>query len=83
MLLEAVDLLHDCDLEALERLNHEERQIHKNRLAIEMGCLSLMDSRRPQDAELRHPVAMVEIASELERMADHAQEGGPGQLPDR
>jgi phosphate transport system protein len=79
LLIEAADLLHDADkrhpsdLEALERLGDEERQVHKKRLAIEMGCLTLIASRRPLDGELRPLVAMVEIAAELERLADHAQ----------
>jgi phosphate transport system protein len=72
-LIEAADLLHGSDLEALERLGDEGRQVHKKRLAIEMGCLSLIASRRPLDWELRPLVAMVEIAAELERLADHAQ----------
>jgi len=73
ILIEAADLLHNSDLEALERLGDEERHVHKKRLAIEMGCLSLIASRRPLDGELRPLVAMVEIAAELERLADHAQ----------
>ena len=72
-LIEAADLLHDSDLEALERLGEGGRQVHRKRLAIEMGCLSLIASRRPLDGELRPLVAMVEIAAELERLADHAQ----------
>ncbi len=73
ILIEAVDLLHNSDLDALERLGDEERQVHKKRLAIEMGCLSLIASGRPLDGELRSLVAMVEIGFELERMADHAR----------
>ncbi len=73
LLIESADLVRGSDLEALERLGDEERQVHKKRLAIEMGCLSLIASRRPLDGELRPLVAMVEIAAELERMADHAQ----------
>ncbi len=73
LLIEAVDLLHSSNLAALERLGAGERQVHKKRLAIEMGCLSLIASRRPLDGELRPLVAMVEIAAELERLADHAQ----------
>ena len=72
-LIAAADLLYDTDLEALERLGDEGRQVHRKRLAIEMGCLSLIASRRPLDGELRPLVAMVEIAAELERLADHAQ----------
>ena len=73
ILIEAVDLLHNSDLDALERLGDEERQVHKKRLSIEMGCLGLIAGRRPLDGELRSLVAMLEIASELELMADHGQ----------
>jgi phosphate transport system protein len=73
ILIEAADLLHDSDLDALERLDGERRLAHKKRLAIEMGCLSIIACWRPLDGELRPLVAMVEIAAELERMADHAQ----------
>jgi phosphate transport system protein len=73
ILIEAADLLHDGDLDVLERLGSEGRQVHRRRLAIEMGCLSLIASRRPLDGELRSLVAIVEIAAELERLADHAQ----------
>ena len=73
LLMGAADLLCDGDLDALERLGDEERQAHKGRLAIEMGCLSLIASRRPLDGELRFLVAIVEIAAELERLAGHAQ----------
>jgi phosphate transport system protein len=73
ILIEAADLLHHSDLDALEQLNEEGRQVHKKRLAIEMGCLSLIGGRRPVDGDLRSLVAMVEIAAELERMADHGQ----------
>jgi phosphate transport system protein len=73
ILLEAADLLHDSDLDALERLNEEGRLVHKGRLAIEMGCLSLIAGRRPLEGDLRTLVAMVEIAAELERLAEHGR----------
>ena len=73
LLIEAADLLRDGDLGALERLGDEARQVHRRRLAIEMGCLSLIASRRPLDGDLRSLVAIVEIAAELERLAGHAQ----------
>jgi phosphate transport system protein len=73
ILIQAADLLHDLDLDALEQLGDDGRQVHQKRLAIEMSCLSLIASRRPLDGQLRPLVAMVEIANELERLADHAQ----------
>lgn len=73
ILIEAADLLHEGDLDALERLGDEGRQVHRRRLSIEMDCLSLIASHRPLDGELRSLVAIVEIAAELERLAGHAQ----------
>ena len=72
LLIRAVDLLKQSSLDTLERLGEETRQVHKKRLAIEMGCLSLIATRRPREEELRQLVAMVEIAAELEHVAEHA-----------
>jgi phosphate transport system protein len=73
LLIQSVDLLRQSELGALERLGEDLRQVRKKRLAIEMGCLSLIATRRPRDEELRLLVAMVEIAAELEHIADHAR----------
>jgi phosphate transport system protein len=73
ILIGSADLLRQSNLEALERLGDDLRQIHRKRLSIEMGCLSLIATRRPRGGELRSLVATVEIATELERIADHAR----------
>ena len=73
MLIRAADLLQRCDLDGLEQLGKEERQVHELRLAIEMGCLGLIATNRPRDGHLRDAVAMIEIASDLEQMAQHAR----------
>jgi phosphate transport system protein len=74
MLLQAADLLQRCDLEGLEQLGNEERQVHDLRLAIEMGCLGLIAAQRPRDGDLRSAVAMIEMASDLEQMGEHARQ---------
>jgi phosphate transport system protein len=74
MLIQAADLLQRCDLEGLERLGNDERQVHELRLAVEMGCLGLIAAQRPRDGHLRRAVALVEIASDLEQMAEHARQ---------
>jgi phosphate transport system protein len=74
MLLQSVDLLKRCDLDGLERVGDDERQIREKRLAIEMGCLQLIATRLPRDGDLRTAVATVEIATELERMGEHAKQ---------
>ena len=73
MLLESVDLLSRCDLDGLESLGEAERQLNKRRLAIEMGSLQFIANNRPQGVALRRAVAVVEIASELERVGEHAK----------
>jgi phosphate transport system protein len=73
ILIESADLLCGSDLDALEQMGEQMRQVHKKRLAVEMGSLTLIATRRPLDGELRPLVAMIEIAAELERLADHAQ----------
>ncbi len=73
ILIESVDLLRQSDLDTMDQLNDHEHQIHRQRLAIEMGCLSLIATRRPRDGDLRRLVAMVEIAAELEHIGEHAR----------
>jgi phosphate transport system protein len=73
MLIESVDLLKRCDLDGLEQLGDAERRIREKRLAIEMGCLNLISVQQPKAGDLRLAVAMVEIASDLERIGEHAK----------
>jgi phosphate transport system protein len=73
MLLEAADLLMRCDLDGLERIRDDERQIGLKRLAIEMGSLQFIANHRPKNDDLRTAVATIEIATELERIGEHAK----------
>jgi phosphate transport system protein len=73
ILIEAVDILRHSDLDAIERLEGEVRQVHRKRLAIEMDCLSLILNHRPLGGQLRLLAAIIEIAAEMARLADHGQ----------
>jgi phosphate transport system protein len=73
MVIQAADLLQRCDLAGLERLGAEERKMHELRLSIELGCLSLLVAQRSRDGNLRSAVAIMEIASELEQVGQHAR----------
>jgi phosphate transport system protein len=73
IVISAADMLPRTEPDAMERLDDAVQQVHKGRLAIEMSCLSSIISRRPLDGQLRLFVAMIEIAAELERVADHGQ----------
>jgi phosphate transport system protein len=76
ILIGAAEILRDSDLDTMERLDEEVRQVQKKRLAIEMSCLIRILSRRPLDGQLRLLVVMIEIAAELEYLADHARRVG-------
>jgi phosphate transport system protein len=72
-LIDSAGLLGRPDLDEMERLIAQARLIEEKRLAIEMGCLGLIASRRPLDGELHTLVAIIEIAWELERVGDNVQ----------
>jgi phosphate transport system protein len=74
MLIQAAHLLQRCDLQGLEQLGDDEQSVRELRLAVEMGCLSLIAAQRPRNGNLRSAVAMIEIASELEQMGAHARQ---------
>jgi phosphate transport system protein len=73
MLLESVELLQRCDLDGLEKLSDDERRIREKRLGIEMTALQFIANARPKGRDLRAAVAMMEIATELERIGEHAK----------
>jgi phosphate transport system protein len=73
MLLESVELLQHCDLDGLEQLSDDERRVREKRLGIEMTALQFVANMRPKGRDLRAAVAMMEIATELERVGEHAQ----------
>jgi phosphate transport system protein len=73
LLIDSARTLYGINLDALNRFSQERQQVHRQRLAIEIGCLGLIASRRSLDGNLRHLVATVEIAADLDRIADHAE----------
>ncbi len=73
ILIEATEILRDSDRDAMERLEGEVRQVHRKRLTIEMSCLGLIASHYPLEDRLQPLVAIMEIAAEMERLADHGQ----------
>jgi phosphate transport system protein len=72
-LLESVVALKRRDLEASRRLISKDRAINEKRFAIEADCLSLIATQQPMAKDLRILAAVLEIATELERIADYAK----------
>jgi phosphate transport system protein len=72
-LLESVKSLKKRDLEAARRLVAEDRSINEKRFAIENDALILIATQQPMAGDLRILAAVLEIATELERMGDYAK----------
>lgn len=72
-IVEAVDLLKRRDLVGAQRLIAEDRLVNERRLVIEADCLTLIATQQPIAGDLRIIAAMLDIATELERINDYAK----------
>ncbi len=72
-LSESVELLKRRDLEGAKRLIANDRLINEKRFAIESECLVLLATQQPMAGDLRTLAAVLEIATELERIGDYAK----------
>jgi len=69
----AVETLKQRDMEGSRRLIAEDRAINKKRFAIEADALVLIATQQPMASDLRILAAILDIASELERIGDYAK----------
>jgi phosphate transport system protein len=72
-LTESVDGLKRQDLEASRRLVAQDRLINERRFEIEADALALIATQQPMARDLRTLAAVLDIASELERIGDYAK----------
>jgi phosphate transport system protein len=72
-IVESVDALCDRNRQASSRLIAGDRAINEKRFAIEGDALTLIATQQPLAGDLRTIFAIVEIATELERIADYAK----------
>jgi len=72
-LVESVAALKRRDLEASQRLITRDRIVNEKRFAIEADCISLIATQQPMAKDLRILAAVLEIVTELERIADYAK----------
>jgi len=72
-LMESVNLLKKRDMEGSRRLIEADREINKKRYEIENNTLTLIATQQPMAGDLRTLAAVLEIASELERIGDYAK----------
>ena len=69
----SVDILKRRDIDASRRLIAEDHWINKKRFAIETDVLTLIATQQPVATDMRVLAAMLEIATELERIGDYAK----------
>jgi phosphate transport system protein len=70
---EAVQVLRDRDFEGSERLIAYDQRVNERRFAIEEETLILIATQQPVAVDMRYLAAVLEIATELERIGDYAK----------
>lgn len=72
-ILDAVDSLKRRDFEASRQLIAQDQAINEKRFAIETDALVVIATQQPMASDLRFLAAVLEIVTELERIADYAK----------
>ncbi len=72
-IVDSVQTLQQRDAEASRCLIAEDLVINEKRYEIEAGALTLIATQQPMAGDLRTIFTVLEIATELERMADYAK----------
>jgi phosphate transport system protein len=73
MILDAVQVLKKRDMQGAHRLIAVDRIVNAKRFAIESDALALIATQQPMAGDLRTLAAVLDIATELERMGDYAK----------
>ena len=68
----AMDALSRRDLLLARQVIVEDKDVNARRFAIEEACILVMATQQPVAADLRVIVAVLNVISDIERMADHA-----------
>jgi phosphate transport system protein len=69
----SVESLKSRDLEEAKRIISDDLHVNKRRWEIEERCINLIATQQPVATDLREIIALLNIISDLERMADHAE----------
>ncbi len=69
---QSIDALRERDLDLARQIIADDVAINDLRFTIEDDCLTIIATQQPAAGDLRFLIAAMHIASDLERMADHA-----------
>ena len=70
---EAVQALQRRDLQVARRIIANDQIVNRKRFQIEAECLAFIATQSPMASDVRTVAAVLEIATDLERMADYAK----------
>lgn len=68
----AMEALYSRDLELAQRVIFEDEEINALRFEIEQDCLLVLATQQPFAVDLRTVITAMHLATELERIGDHA-----------
>jgi phosphate transport system protein len=69
----AVHALTSRDFNAARRIIRDDQQINQQRFDVEQSAILLMATQQPMASDLRFLAGVLHIATDLERMGDHAR----------
>ena len=69
----SIEALKSLDVGQAERIIADDVNINKKRWDIEEKCIYLIATQQPVASDLREIIAVLSIATDLERMGDHAE----------
>jgi phosphate transport system protein len=73
MLIDSVEVLKLRDMDGSQRLIAYDQKVNQKRMTIEQDTLTLIATQQPTAGDVRTLAAILDIASELERMGDYAK----------
>jgi len=69
----SIEALKKRDLAMAQQIIADDLKINERRFAIEEKCIQLIATQQPMASDLRTIVSVLFVASELERIGDHAE----------
>lgn len=72
-ILHSVEMLKRRDIPGSQQLVADDIKINEKRFAIETDCLTVIARQQPMASDLRNLAAILELATELERMGDYGK----------
>jgi phosphate transport system protein len=69
----SIDALKVLNSKEAEKIIADDKKINKMRWDIEEKCINLIATQQPVASDLREIIAILSIATDLERMGDHAE----------